>query len=240
MLRTRLTPLFLASALLAASPVFAGSDLVAPRVEPATLSLSAQVRESVAPDLMRVHFAVERSGKDLGAANRQVLQLANEALASVKASAPSLEATIQQVMTIPVYNDQGRPQGWRVRAELAVQGPEFDKVSVVAGKLSTKLEMVSLDFALSAAARKDVQVRLRSQLGSEFLTKATATARALGYRTAEVRTVHLQEDEGELRVPPMQRGMAMAAVADAMPEMPSQAGKTEVVVRMNGSVELVR
>lgn len=234
-------PLVLSLALLAGAgqshaqaPAMPAPD---PAVAPAVLSLTAEVRKAVEPDLMHVVLAVESAQKDLGAANRKVLVQINEALDGLKPYGPGLTAAIQQVMTSPVYDEKGKPGGWRVRAEMVVQGTDFEKVASTVGRLSTRMELTQLEFVLSPGQRQKVQEDLRTQLGQEFNAKARSTAAALGYRNAQIREVSLQEDGHFGPRPMMAREMALMA-ADGAPSLPTQAGPTEVVVRMHGSVFL--
>lgn len=221
-----------AQAVQASAPA-AASDAPAP-----TLTLDAQVREAVRPDTMRVVMAVERSGKDLGALNRQTLTLTQEGLQAAKAAGAGLEPSAGALSTNVVYDEKGRPQGWKVRAEIVLQGTSFEKVSTTSGQLANRFELVSLEFILSPQKRREVQESLRTRLGSDFRTKANAMARALGYSRAEVQSVQLQENASpRVGLPMAVKSMAMVAGA---PPLPTEAGETEVAVSLSGTVLLLK
>lgn len=237
MMSTRYRPAFaLALSLCAPVAAFAADKLE----EPPTLTLNADVRESVAPDLMRVIMAAERTGRDLGAVNRQALSLAQDALRSAKSAGPSIEASLSAVSTQPTYDEKGRPNGWRVRAEVVLLSKTFDKLSTVSGELAERMALDHVGFELSASKRAEVQASLRRALGAQFLDKAKQMAAALGYSNVRIQSVSLSEmSPGR---PPMPMYMAKAARAESMSAIavPAEAAQQEVSITLQGAVILER
>ena len=198
-----------------------------------TLTVSASVQQTVSPDVMRVAFAVERSGPDLGRLNRQVLEQTNQALAVAKA--PGIDASLENMFTQPQY-DNGKRQGWTVRAQVVIEGKDFPQVAALSAKLSNQLEVSSVSFNLSNALREKTQEGLRQSLGKAFQQKADSMARALGYSHAQIRSVSLEEADTPVF---MERAAPMRAMAVDMP-MPTEAAKETVTIRMSGTVELLK
>lgn len=232
-----LSALALAAALATAQMATAAERATDKPAEPPTLQLSAEVRETVVPDLMRVVLSVERSGRDLGQANRQALGVANDALRTAKAAGNDIDASLQRVHTQPAYDEKGRPAGWKVRAEVLLTSKTFDKLGTLSGELSERMALDFVGFELSQAKRAQVQASLRKQLGQQFLEKARQMAEALGFSGTAVQTVALDEQRSERPVGPM--FMAKASVASA-PVVPTDAGTVDVSVSLQGQVVLQR
>ncbi|MCC5612247.1 SIMPL domain-containing protein [Nostoc sp. CHAB 5834] len=205
-----------------------------------TLNLSAEVKEMAAPDQMQVTLAVERSGKDLASANKQVLEVTAEALRQAKAAGLP-DAALDQVSTSQTYDEKGKPTGWRVRAQVELAGSDFEPVSQLSGRLAQKMELVDVSFGLSRAKRAEVQGRLLTASAKAFMEKARTAAVALGYRTATVKEVNINENGFIPRPMPMMKARAGAfEMAADMPPVPTSGSNVEVSVTTSGQVELVK
>lgn len=203
------------------------------------LTLSAQVREEVDPDEMRVLLAVERTGKSIGTLNADVARAANKVLATVKRENPGVTASIHQMTTTPVYvKDGGQPQSWTVKAVIQLQGSDFDKVATVAGAQSTDMTLVSLNFALSQEKRAAVSKTMHKRVAAEFQEKAKSLSQSLGFSAYSIANVNFNE-MGNGVSPRYYAAPAMmkAEGGGGMP-LPAQASKIDVTVEMSGSVSL--
>lgn len=197
-----------------------------------TLTVTAQVQEDVTPDQMRVTLAVERTGRDLSSLNRQVLELTN--LALTQAKTPGVLATLDGVSTSQAY-DAGKRQGWVVRSQVLLEGRDFAQVAAVASRLSTTLELSSVTFGLSPSLREKTQESLREKLGQSFRAKAQDMALALGFKRIQIQAVALDEAEAPVY---MERGASVKMLSSASADVPTQAAKETVTVRLSGSVSL--
>ncbi len=221
----------------AASPVAGPSELRPAGA--AQLSLSAGAESEVALDEMTVRFAAEAEGTDIAGLNRKVLQLVQDGIATAR-KAPGVEARLSSVQTMPAYTPKGMPNGWRVRAEMAVKGNDLPRVGALAGDLARTMQMGGVEFSLSRKARDALTAQLTEQAAQALKLKAASVARSLGYREAQLLEVTLQDDfAGAPEVvhrPMMAKSMAMAdSVA-----MPADAGTTRVTVRFSALAQLVR
>lgn len=201
--------------------------------EAPSLTVTAQVQEEVSPDHMRVTLAVERTGKDLGGLNRQVLELTNQLLQQAKA--PGVQAVLDGVSTAQAY-DNGKRQGWVVRSQVLVEGKDFAQVAAVTSRLSSSWELASVTFGLSPALREKVQVSLRDKLGQSFREKAQGMAQALGFKRIQIQAVTLDEAEAPVY---MERAASVRMLSSAAADVPTQAAKETVTVRLSGSVLLL-
>lgn len=197
-----------------------------------TLALSAQVQELVAPDVMRVTLATERSGTDLSSLNKQVLEQTNTALTTAKRA--EVQANLDGVFTSPRY-ENGKRMGWVVRSQVALEGSDFAKVAGAASKLQSSMEMAGVTFSLSPALRNKVHTSMRQALADAFKAKAQDMSEALGFRGYKFQALALEEDNAPVF---MERASPVRAMSTMAADIPTQTAKELVSLRMNGTILL--
>jgi predicted secreted protein len=233
----------LASALAASVslPAFA-----APSVPPASdlqalpsVTLSAQAQVKVPTDEMVVLLRVEKEGANLGALNEAVLQELQDALTRAK-SVSGVHAQLGSVHTRQTYTPQGQANGWHVQGNIMLDSKKLKELGDLTGKLSTRLQLGSVSFRLSAERRRALEQDLLKDAAQAFRGKAQAAAVALGYSDFVIKDVSISQAStgGELPMPVPMYAKAMSASVRTAAAVPEDAGETEVGVTLSGSVGL--
>jgi predicted secreted protein len=204
----------------------------------ATLSLDAQSRAQIANDEMVVSLVVERDGQDLAAINQQVLQTLNGAMAEAQ-RVNGVKARLGSIYTQPNWTPQGRQSGWKVRGEAVLTSRDVPALGGLAGNLAQRMQIGGVQFRLSDEARTQAEPTLIRSAAAAFRAKALEASTALGFKTFEIKDVNLN-NAGQTVVRPMPRQMSMrsAEASVAAAPMPTEAGESEVVVTVGGTVEL--
>jgi len=165
--------------------------------------------------------------------NRQVQQ----ALAKAR-DFPEVRLQSRGYQTLPENDEHGRFTGWRAQARLLLEGADFARLGALIGELQASgLVVQGMGFEVSPKRRLEVEDALVKEAIAAFRHRAAITQQALG--AARFRVVDLQVDG--LNAPPRMalmesRQMSMAKM-DAVP-VATQAGVTELVIRVNGRVQL--
>ena len=203
-----------------------------------TLALDAQARAQVANDELVVVLAVEREGPQPGPANDAVLKALEAALAEAR-GVQGVKARLGSVSTQPRFDRDGKPQGWRVRGEAVLESTRIPALAQLAGRLGDRVQLAAVLYRLSAERRQAEEKRLVAEAAKAFRTRAAEAAWAFGFADYELKSLALQSGGG---VGPGPRPMAMAAarggIEAAAAPLPTDAGESEVVVAVSGSVEL--
>lgn len=229
-IRARASLAFVAS--LAAAVVCAPVALATEREFP-ELELTATASSRAANDEMVVHLAAERSGTDIGALNRQVLQAMRSGLDAAK-DVGGVRARSGSVTTQPVWNKDGKRDGWRVAGQLILEGTDLVATGELAGRLARDLQLSSVEYRLTPQRRSQVENQLIEEVSAAFRERARRATLALGYRDYDLDKVTVQTQAS--MPPPMPRAMRMAA--DAAVPVPAEGGEATVDVTMTGTVRL--
>lgn len=200
-----------------------------------TLTLDASARASVPNDEMVVTLAVERDGPQPGPLNESVVAQLNAALADARA-VEGVRARLGQVWTQPNVGRDGRPAGWRVRGEVVLESTRLQAVAQLGGRLAERMQLAGVSFRLSAERRRAEEQRLVAEAVQAFRTRAAEAARAFGFAGYELKEVALRSG-GAPGPRPMAMARGQAEVAASAP-LPTDAGDSDVVVGVSGSVEL--
>jgi predicted secreted protein len=100
------------------------------------------------------------------------------------------------------------------------------------------MQISAVQFSLSRARSDEVEAQLMAEVATAFRRRAQAMAGALGFKGYAIKAVSLsQAGNGPTPRPVMLRSAMASAEVAAVP-VPTEGGKTEVVLTMGGSVEL--
>jgi predicted secreted protein len=138
----------------------------------------------------------------------------------------------------PRYGREGKIASWVGNAELVLEGRDFARIGALAGKLPS-MTVLNSSFSLSRDAKARVVADVQAQAIEKFRNRAGEIARSFGFGGYALREVSVSSDD-QTSYAPRFRAVGMAAVpmaADAAP-VPVEAGKSSVVVSVNGSVQL--
>jgi predicted secreted protein len=213
----------------------AGLSLYAPLSAAATLTLEASAKTQVNNDEMVVMLAIERDGNDLAALNQAVLQALNSGLDEAKKVA-QVKARLGSVSTNPNWNAQGRPSGWKVRGEIILTSGNLAGLGKLAGDLSQRLQLGSIQFRLSDEARNMAEKKLLLEAANAFRARSKEAATALGFNSYTIKDLNLNNGYN-VTVRPMAMARGKMETMSSAP-VPTESGESEVQVTFNGSIDL--
>ena len=202
------------------------------------LSLSAGITREVSNDTAVMPLFVERQGSDPAKVADSVARALDQGTRLVKENG-AFQVRTGNVGTYQHHDRDGKVVGWRSRGELILESTEFQKIAEVAARLNPLMQIASVHFKLSRAARTREEGELIEEAVVAFREKATRAAKALGYTEYAVREVTLSS-AGHDCMPPVPRyAKALNAQMEAAP-VPLEGGKTEIAITISGSVQLER
>lgn len=221
--------------------VLAGSLPVLAQVMPEpqnVLQLSASGTVEVQQDLLSMSLTTTREGSEAAAVQSQLKTALDAALAEAKKSAQpgQLDVRTGSFSLSPRYTREGKINGWQGSAELILEGRDFPRITQTAGRITT-LTVGGVGFGLSREQRAKVETDAQAQAIDNFKQKAESLAKGFGFASYTLREVSVNaSQDGPIRP----RMMAMQASAKSMSDapVPVEAGKTNVVVNVSGSVQL--
>jgi predicted secreted protein len=236
--------LSLALATLAAAASMPAAAQMLP-VPSGVMSLGATATVEVTKDVLGVVFSTTREGADAQAVQAALKQALDAALAEARRIARPGQVEVQtgNFALYPRYatpRPGGQPQitGWQGTAELVVQGKDSAAIAQLTGRIST-MTIQRVGYTLSREAREKVEAEVSADAIARWRTRAQQMAQAFGYAGYTVREVHVAtNDPGPGAPVPLMRAKAMAA--DAGEALPTEAGKGEVTVTVNGTVQMTR
>lgn len=203
------------------------------------LQLSASGEVEVMQDLLVMTLETTREGADAASVQTQLRQALDAALPEARRGAEpgQMEVRTGAFSIQPRYGKEGKISGWQGRAELILQGRDFVRISTAAGRIQS-LAVSRVAFELSREARSRVEGEAQSRAVEAFKSRATELARGFGFAGYTLREVNVNSHEGGGGPRPRMVAMqAKGASFDAEP-VPVEAGKTQVVVNISGSVQL--
>lgn len=203
------------------------------------LQLSSSGTVEVTQDLLVMTLAATREGSDAAAVQTQLQQVLDAALTAAKRQAQpgQLDVRTGSFGIYPRNNKDGKVTGWQGRAELVLQGRDFDRITRTAAQING-MPVSQTGFALSREARAKVEGQAQSEAIANFQAKAQSLAQAFGFQRYTVREVSVNSNDMGYPAPRMAM-MAKAGMAEDA-QIPVEAGKSQVVVNVSGSVQMVK
>lgn len=202
------------------------------------LQLSAMGSVETPQDLLIVTLTATREGPDANAVQNPLKAVLDSALAEARrwAQPGQLEVRSGNFVVHPRQDRDGRIRAWQGTAELVLEGRDFARIGQLAGRLPG-MTVGGLAFALSREQRQQVEGEAQQQAIGRFRAKAQELARSFGFAGYSLREVSVQtHEQGPGPRPRMLAMEAKSAAADLA--LPTEAGKTAVVVTVSGSVQL--
>lgn len=223
---------------LAASPAMAHTEASGTATARAPeMQLDAQARSLVDNDLMTVVLGVEAEGLRVQELSQRVLATMQKAAARAR-DKPGIEVRIGSVSTQPVWGPKGRTGHWQVRGSVTLSSTDVPALGLLASELTADMQISAVSFSLSRARSDEVEARLMTEVAAAFQRKAQAMSSALGFKGYALRTVTLSQGGNAPPPAPMLMRSAMPGAESGAVPIPSEGGKTEVVLTMSGVVEL--
>ncbi|MES2786562.1 MAG: SIMPL domain-containing protein [Pseudomonadota bacterium] len=201
------------------------------------LQLSASGTVEVQQDLLSLSLTTSRDGTDASTVQTQLKAALDAALTEAKKSVQpgQLDVRTGQFSLHPRYSPLGKISGWQGTAELILEGRDFPRITQTAGRIQT-MTLGNISFGLSREARAKVETEAQTLAIERFKARAAELARGFGFSGYTLREVSVNSNDGGY---PQPRVMAMQAKgAQAEMAVPVEAGKSNVVVNVSGSVQL--
>lgn len=213
----------------------AAADLPPPS---GVVNLSASAATEVTKDLMSVALTSTREGTDPNAIQTTLKQALDAALTEAKkvSKAGQLEVHTGNFSLYPRYNNKGLISGWQGTAELIVEGRDMPAIGQLVGRISS-MTVARVSYSLSRELREKSEGDVAAQAIARYRDKAADYAKQFGYGGYTIREVSVMANEQGGPIP-MLRMQAQSASADA--PLPTEAGKAQVVVNVNGTVQMNR
>jgi predicted secreted protein len=200
--------------------------------------LSANGSVDVQQDLLAVSMSTNREAADANVVQTQLKTALDAALTEAKKTAQTGQLDIRtgNFSLYPRYGKDGKINGWQGSSELVLEGKDFARISAAAGKIQT-LTVANVVFSLSREQRAKAEGSAQSIAMERFKVKAGEIAKGFGFASYTLREVSVNvADQGYV---PRPRVVAMdMKMSSAEAAVPVEAGKSTVVVTINGSVQL--
>jgi predicted secreted protein len=229
---------------IAALAVFTASSLVFAqnsRMETPqnVVSLQSTGTVEVQQDLLMISMNTTKEGVDATAVQTQLKTALDAALAEAKKTAQSgqLDVRTGAFSLYPRYGRDGKITGWQGTTELVLEGRDFARISATAGKINT-LTLGQVTFTLSREARAKVEGEAQALAIERFKAKASEISKNFGFGGYSIREVSVNaNDQGFNPRGRMEMMQAKSSLASDAP-VPVEAGRSNVIVTVNGAVQM--
>jgi predicted secreted protein len=203
------------------------------------VSLQSSGSVEVQQDLLLITMNTTKDGMDAATVQTLLKTALDAALSEAKkVSQPGqLDVRTGAFSMYPRYGRDGKINGWQGSTELVLEGRDFARISATAGKINS-LTLGQVSFGLSREARAKVEGEAQAQAIERFKTKANEISKNFGFSGYSIREVSVNANDQGF-APPQGRMMTMAAKSMASDApVPVEAGRSTVVVMVNGSVQM--
>lgn len=226
---------------LVSAPALAQTAVMAPPQNVVQLSAAGSVE--VMQDWLTITLSASEEGSNAAAVQKRLQQVVDAALAVAKPQAreDGMEVRTSGFGVYPrTSSKDGKISGWQGRAQLVLQGKDFERITSTATKVPG-MQVASVAFGLSKEGRAKVEGEAQNQAIEQFKARAAGLAKAFGFGSYSLREVAVHSNETGMR-PYANQGMMLKAsmAADGAEAAPLavEAGKTQVEVQVSGSVQL--
>jgi predicted secreted protein len=197
------------------------------------IDFQAQAQQSAPNDLGHATAYFESTGSHPGELATKVNQVIATALGSARA-AKGVTVRTGNTHTTPIYAKGSRQiESWRMRSELRLESRDAAALSELLGKLQATLAVGNIGFSPSPETRRKVEDAVALDAIAAFQEKAARYANALK-RPYVIRSMNIGTHSA---VPPAPTFRAAALSAEMAP-MPIESGESQIVVSINGQIEL--
>lgn len=202
---------------------------------PGTLiDFQAQAQQLAPNDLGHATAYFESTGTHPGELAAKVNAVMATALGTARA-AKGVSVRTGNTHTTPIYTKGSRQiEAWRMRSEVLLESRDAAALSELLGKLQTTLAVGNIGFSPAPETRRKVEDAVALDAIAAFQEKASRYATALK-RPYVIRSLTIGTHSA---VPPAPTFRAVAMSADIAP-MPIESGESQIVVSINGQIELV-
>ncbi len=198
----------------------------------------------------RIEFQVERSRQIANDRIRAVVGVTDEdvdaavladrvnramawALETARAN-PAVEARSGGYRTTPI-TDKGKLRRWRASQDLVLESDDVAAVSALVGTLQSRLQLRGISFSVSHEKRREVEDALIEAALAAFRARADLVRKSLDKRGYEIVRASVYT-AGAAPIRSMRAESAMLGARVTAPAL--EGGRSEISVRVNGTIEL--
>jgi len=146
------------------------------------ISLDARASEEVANDVMRATLFIEMEDADAGKLAQKINRATNDALKLAKTFV-GLHAKTSGYSTYPV-TEKNKVVRWRSRSEISMQSDNFPGMTDAIGQLQGLMQLGSVSFSVSPAARASTEETLTQPPLRSFCARQKPPPGVSGDRTS--------------------------------------------------------
>jgi len=219
----------------------AQSAMLAPPQNVMQLSASGSVE--VVQDFLSLTLTATEDGANAAAVQKRLQQTVDAALAVTRPQAQPdrMEVRTGGFSVFPrAASKDGKIAGWQGRAQIVLQGKDFDRITSTAAKVQG-MQVAQVSFGLSKEGRAKVEGEAQALAIEQFKARASSLAKAFGFASYNLREISVNSHESGPRpymnASSMLKG-AMAADGAEEAAISVEAGKAQVQVDVSGSVQL--
>ncbi len=199
------------------------------------VNLFGAAEKHIDNDLLKVTMQSSADADSAQEAAKIVNQEMNWALDLIKDTTGIRKQTVNY-QTRPRYSNKVIV-GWSASQQLQLESKEINELSHVVGRLQENLQVNSMNFAVSPAQKKAAADELISEALAAFEKKARLISETVGARDFRIVTLSVAENAPAI---PYQRSYQAEAMAMAPASAPQlEAGESRLVVRVDGTIQLV-
>jgi predicted secreted protein len=200
-----------------------------------TVTLSAETRQTAPNDLAMASVFFEADGPNPASLSRTVDAAIEAGLAEIRRY-PDIKAKTGSVSTSPTYGKGTRRiDGWRMRSEILLESRNLTALSELIGKLQSTLSVSRLSLQPAPETRSAAADLAAIDAIRAFEARAKMVSSALGMRY-RIRDLAISYAGHHPPVVPMMRATAFATEAVSAP---IEAGESEIIVSISGTIELI-
>lgn len=202
------------------------------------VSLQSSGTVEVQQDLLTITMSTSKDGVDAAAVQTQLKTALDAALAEAKKTTQpgQMDVRTGAFNMYPRYSRDSKITGWQGTTELVLEGRDFARISAAAGKINT-LTLGQVSFALSREARAKVEGEAQVLAIERFKAKASEISKNFGFSSYSLREVSVNaNDQGFAPRGRVEMMQAKSMSSDA--PVPVEAGRSNVVVQVSGSVQM--
>jgi predicted secreted protein len=196
--------------------------------------LSAQGSAAATNDLARAEAYAEVTGPDVKTVAASVNRVVTEALKQAKRY-PTVQVRTTQSATWPVYAKSSQTiSGWRMRSTLALESTDIAALSALTGALQASMAIGNLRVEPGPDTLAGAEDAATLAALAAFQARAALVAKALGkqYRIKELNV-------GTQHMPRAVFQASVSAERGAASPAPVEPGQSDILMQVNGSIELI-
>jgi len=198
------------------------------------VTLHAEASGTVANDLLKVEMVVQGENRDSASLANAINASMQWALSELK-KFPDVSSSTRQYNTWAKYDRKdNRIIGWNASQVLKLESDNIDQAQQAVQRLQEKLQVRNMQMQPKAATRESREDDLISDALGRFRDRALTVQNTMGAADYRVVNISINTNQQMMHEPQM-RSMAESSVASAPAIQP---GSSEVVVRVNGTIQL--